>query len=153
LISLKVPFQKIHRRLFGFFSLFQSILTSYAHNDHSEVTFESTNSCASLGRVFQNTPLNIVLIPFPHYPFIKMEQYPIGEGQEDRHGEMTGAISVNMILSTIPVGLWCFFLGPWLTNFTVTLSLGLLMGIVLPLALLPLSRRIWTVLSRWADRM
>lgn len=82
----------------------------------------------------------------------KMSQPPIVEGQEDRHGEMTGAITINMILSMTPVGLWCFFLGPWLFSFKATLLVGLLMAVVLPVALLPTSRKIWTLLSHWADR-
>jgi len=57
-----------------------------------------------------------------------MPQYRIVEGQEDRHGEMTGAITVNMALSMIPVGFWCFFLGPWLCSFRVMLGIGLLLG-------------------------
>ena len=32
-----------------------------------------------------------------------MTQYQINEGQEDPHGEMTGTITVNMVLSMVPV--------------------------------------------------
>ena len=81
-----------------------------------------------------------------------MTQYSVHEGEEDRHGEMTGAITVNMILSMLPVGLWCFFLGPWLVPFKVTLVVGVLMSVVLPLACLPLSRKIWARLSDWAEK-
>lgn len=82
-----------------------------------------------------------------------MPRYRASEGQEDRDGEMTGAITVNMALSMIPVGLWCFFLGPWLVEFWVTLVVGVCLAIILPLACLPLSRRIWAHLSEWADHM
>ena len=82
----------------------------------------------------------------------KPPPYRAPDGQEDRDGEMTGAISVNMILSMVPVGIWCFFLGPWLAPFWATLTVGLILAIALPICCLPLSRTIWAWLSDWADR-
>lgn len=82
-----------------------------------------------------------------------MVQYRADDGKEDRHGEMTGAITVNMVLSMVPVGVWCFFVGPWLFSFTITLVVGLVMAVVLPLAMLPVSRKLWAHLSEWAERM
>lgn len=81
-----------------------------------------------------------------------MSKYRISEGQEDRHGEMTGAISVNMIISSLAVGLWCFFVGPWLCGFRMVLTIGLILAIALPLLGLPVSRIIWAWLSERADR-
>ncbi len=66
---------------------------------------------------------------------------------------MTGAITVNMILSMTPVGVWCFFVGPWLASFKTVLIVALLMAVILPIACLPLSRRVWVLLSEWAERV
>ena len=79
-------------------------------------------------------------------------RYQAFDGQEDRHGEMTGAITINMVLSMVPVGLWCFFVGPWLCSFAVTLGVGVTLALVLPIAMLPLSRKIWVILSDWAEK-
>lgn len=70
-------------------------------------------------------------------------------GGEDRHGEMTGAISVNMVLCMPPVGAWAVFVGPWLFEaLWPTLVGAVAMALVLPVAMLPVSRRIWLWLSR-----
>lgn len=84
---------------------------------------------------------------------LTMTQYRANEGQEDRHGEMTGAITVNMVLSMMPVGLWCFFVGPWLLSFWPMLIVGLAMAVVLPIACLPLSRKLWARFSDRAERL
>ena len=83
-----------------------------------------------------------------------MPEYHAKDGVEDRHGEMTGAISVNMALSALPVTVWCVFIGPLVfgDNVLWTLVTGLAMGIVLPIVGLPISRRIWARLSAWADQ-
>ena len=81
-----------------------------------------------------------------------MTRYQATEGSEDRYGEMTGAISINMFFSMVPVGLWSFFIGPSLCGFWPTLGIGLVMACVLPLAMFPLSRKIWSYLSAWAER-
>ena len=78
-------------------------------------------------------------------------KYEAGDGREDRHGEMTGAIQVNMVLCALPVMAWCVFIGPWVGGLWVVVGVGVVMAVVLPLALLPLSRRIWSYMSHWAD--
>ena len=77
--------------------------------------------------------------------------YAAEPGREDPQGEMTGAISVNMILSMLPVTVWCFFIGPALMGFWWVMATGVGMAIVLPIACLPVSRRIWAWLSHVAE--
>lgn len=80
-------------------------------------------------------------------------RYRAAPGEEDRHGEMTGAISINMVLCMPVVAAWSIFIGPWLfERLWPTLVIALVLAIVLPLACLPLSRRIWGRLSEWMDR-
>ena len=81
-----------------------------------------------------------------------MAKCRITDGEEDPHGEMTGAITINMILSMMPVGLWCFFVGPALLSFWPSLIIGVVMAVVLPIAMLRVSRVIWAYLSEWAER-
>ena len=38
--------------------------------------------------------------------------YEVEDGKIDRHGEMTGAITVNMVFTMMPVAIWSFFIGP-----------------------------------------
>ncbi len=77
--------------------------------------------------------------------------YTVADGREDRHGEMTGAISVNMALSMLPVGLWCFYVGHWFGGFRTVVKVGLLLAVVLPIVCQPLSRRVWAWLSHRAE--
>lgn len=81
----------------------------------------------------------------------KRPSYKARQGREDRHGEMTGAIQVNMVFCALPVTAWCVFIGPWVAELWVVVTVGVTMAVVLPLALLPLSRRVWSYLSHWAD--
>ncbi|MCE9591253.1 MAG: hypothetical protein K8S99_12090 [Planctomycetes bacterium] len=83
-----------------------------------------------------------------------MAEYRAKPGMEDRHGEMTGAISINMILCMLPITVWGVFIGPWLLGhgtWTV-LIIALAMAIVMPVACLPLSRWIWAHISDFMDR-
>lgn len=81
-----------------------------------------------------------------------MAEYRARPGQEDRDGEMTGAITFNMALSMPPVAIWAIFIGPWLVaNVWLRLAVALAMAIVLPLSFMPLSRRIWAWFSHWGD--
>ena len=82
-----------------------------------------------------------------------MSRYTASDGQEDRHGEMTGAISVNMILSMLPIGLWSFFIGPRWCGLKWTVIIAIIASLVLPIVCLPLSRKIWVWLSQWAEKM
>ncbi len=84
-----------------------------------------------------------------------MAQYQAEDGREDRHGEMTGAISVNLVLCCPPVTAWCVFIGPWLfaDRVWLTVTTGVAMALVLPLALLKPSRSLWAWLSDWAGRV
>jgi hypothetical protein len=74
---------------------------------------------------------------------------------EDRHGEMTGAITVNMIFCAPLVTLWAIYIGPWLLddNITLVVVIGAAMAVVLPLVFYRASRRMWAWFSEWADRV
>jgi hypothetical protein len=79
--------------------------------------------------------------------------YHAAPGMEDRHGEMTGAISINMVLCMPAVAVWAIFIGPWLFAGTTAIVLSsLALAIVLPLACMPLSRRIWAWISHTMER-
>ena len=79
-------------------------------------------------------------------------EYAAEEGREDRHGEMTGAISVNMVLSMPPVCIWAIFIGPMIfDSLWPTLVIALAMGLVLPLVFRPLSRRLWVRFSNLSE--
>jgi len=81
-----------------------------------------------------------------------MAEYQAKPGREDRHGEMTGAITINMILSMPPVGIWAIFVGPYfVADVWWRLGIALAMAVVLPLAFMPLSRWLWAHLSLWSD--
>lgn len=82
-------------------------------------------------------------------------KYAAEDGQIDRHGEMTGAISVNMVFTMLPVAAWSFFIGPAFFGREVMpiLLIALAMGLILPFAFLKLSRRIWAHLSQWVDKL
>jgi len=80
-----------------------------------------------------------------------MADYRAKPGQQDRHGEMTGAISINMILSMLPVVLWCFLSPIMVENADVRLWVAVAMAIGLPIAFLGLSRRIWARISTYMD--
>lgn len=84
-----------------------------------------------------------------------MAEYKAKEGQPDRHGEMTGAISVNMVFTSIPVTAWAIWIGPWVFNdqLAPTLITSLLLAIVIPIIGLKPSRRVWAWLSEKADRL
>ena len=83
--------------------------------------------------------------PSPHY---RAE-----EGMEDRDGEMTGAISINMVLSMPAVAIWAMFLAPLIFDtLTPILISSLLLAVVLPLACFRLSRRIWSRISAYMDQ-
>jgi uncharacterized BrkB/YihY/UPF0761 family membrane protein len=79
-------------------------------------------------------------------------RYRAKPGQEDRHGEMTGAISFNMMLSMPPVAIWAIFIGPWLFDRLLpTLLIAVAMAGVLPVALRPISQRLWARFSDWSE--
>ncbi|MCC6909340.1 MAG: hypothetical protein IT430_15480 [Phycisphaerales bacterium] len=82
-----------------------------------------------------------------------MAEYRAKPGQEDRHGEMTGAITFNMIFVMGPLIIWCVILGPIWFDLKWTLIIGLSMGVVLTLIGMPLSRWAWARFSEWSDRI
>jgi len=83
-----------------------------------------------------------------------MAEYRAKPGMEDRHGEMTGAISINMVLTMPLIAVWGIFIGPWLfgEGSRVTLVVAVIAAIALPIACLPLSRYIWARISSFMDR-
>ncbi|MDX1682955.1 MAG: hypothetical protein R3336_07545 [Phycisphaeraceae bacterium] len=79
---------------------------------------------------------------------------PAAEKAEDRHGETTGVISFNMVLVFLPTTIWCFAIGPWLTDQVWVVMLGgLVTAIGLSVLALPVSRRLWAMFSDYADRV
>jgi hypothetical protein len=70
----------------------------------------------------------------------------------DRHGEMTGAITIRYIIVMPAVMIWCVFIGPLMMGVWPTLAVGLALSVVLTAISGPLSRRIWTWVSRGMDR-
>jgi hypothetical protein len=82
-----------------------------------------------------------------------MAEYRAKPGMEDRDGEMTGAITINMALSMPPVMAWSIALGPWLgVPLWIQVVVAVTMAVALPLAFLPLSRRVWAHVSEFMDR-
>jgi len=80
-------------------------------------------------------------------------EYKAKEGQEDRHGEMTGAIQVNMVLTAIPAITWSIFIGPWLLpdRLWIVITIGLAIAIFMPIAMLRVSQTIWAYPSDWMN--
>lgn len=83
-----------------------------------------------------------------------MAEYKAKEGKQDRHGEMTGAITFNMILTMVPVVIWAMFIGPVIfrENWVPTLLISLAMALVLPFVGLKPSQKLWAWLSAKMDR-
>ncbi len=81
-----------------------------------------------------------------------MADYRAKPGMEDRHGEMTGAISINMMMSMLPVTVWAVFIGPLIfTSVWPTFVIAMVMAVVLSIGCVPLSRRIWARISDYMD--
>ncbi len=80
-------------------------------------------------------------------------RYAAAPGREDRHGEMTGAITFNMIFVYVPATVWCVFIAPMFLPLWATLVTGLVLVVVLTIIGVPLSRRRWAQLSAWMDRV
>jgi hypothetical protein len=80
-----------------------------------------------------------------------MAEYRAKPGMEDRHGEMTGAISINMMLSMLPVTLWCFLSPYFVASPNVRLWVAVAMAVTLPIAFIPWSRKIWAWISTCMD--
>ena len=80
-----------------------------------------------------------------------MADYRAKPGMEDRHGEMTGAISINMMLSMLPVTIWAFLFPLFVDNIYLWIGSTVLLALILPFAMLPLSRRIWALISTYMD--
>jgi len=81
-----------------------------------------------------------------------MAEYKAKEGQEDRHGEMTGAISINMMMSMLPLTIWCFFISPLLfESIGVRIAVALVAAVVVPLAFIRPSRWVWAHISEFME--
>ncbi len=87
--------------------------------------------------------------------FTNMADYQAKNGQVDPHGEMTGAITVNMILTMVPVAAWSFYIGHWLLpeHLWIIVTVAIAMSILLPLIFLRLSQRIWAWFSAWLEKL
>jgi len=83
-----------------------------------------------------------------------MAEYQAKDGQIDRHGEMTGAITINMIFTMLPVAAWSFFIGPWLLpdQLGIIVAIAVAMAIGLPFVFFRLSRAIWAWFSDWVQK-
>lgn len=82
-----------------------------------------------------------------------MSEYRAKPGQEDRHGEMTGAITFNMIFVMGPLIVWCVLLGPLWFDLKWMLIIGVVMGVALSIIGIPISRYAWAKFSDWSDRV
>jgi hypothetical protein len=81
-----------------------------------------------------------------------MAEYRAKPGQEDRHGEMTGAITFNMIFCTPVVTAWGIFIGPWLLESVWAIAtIAVIISLVMPIICMPLSRVIWAHVSEYMD--
>lgn len=71
---------------------------------------------------------------------------------EDRHGEMTGAITFNLVFACTLALIWSMYIGPWLglSMWGVIIS-GLVIGVLLTLLGVPVSRYLWGHFSAWSD--
>lgn len=82
-----------------------------------------------------------------------MPPYKAKPGQSDPHGEMTGAISINLVFTALPVTIWAVFVGPmFFDDVRWKLLSSVLLGVALTLIGFPISRRVWARLSDWMDR-
>jgi hypothetical protein len=81
-----------------------------------------------------------------------MARYQAENGVEDRNGEMTGAITFNMIMVVPAVTAWSIFLGPRWFSVEANVAIGIAMAACLTVAGIPISRRIWAHVSEWMDR-
>ena len=80
-----------------------------------------------------------------------MPKYKAEPGQEDRHGEMTGAITFNMILVFPVLLVYCMFIAPPLMGVTWAIITGLILAVVLTIIGIPISRRLWAWFSEKVD--
>ena len=81
-----------------------------------------------------------------------MAEYKAKEGVEDRNGEMTGAISINMVITMLPLTIWCFVISPMLIETVwIRAVVAVVLAIALPLACFRLSRWIWAQISHFMD--
>jgi len=64
---------------------------------------------------------------------------------------MTGAITINMMLTMPPIAVWCIFIGPALVGHKGTLYVALALTLIFPLIFFKLSRRIWAKISDAMD--
>jgi hypothetical protein len=81
-----------------------------------------------------------------------MARYRAEKGMEDRDGEMTGAITMNMIFCGVAVVGWSIVVGPLVTDLRTTVGVAVAMSLTLPVLLLRLSQRVWAWMSERADR-
>ncbi len=79
-------------------------------------------------------------------------EYKAAPGKEDRHGEMTGAISFNLVLCCLPLILFIFLLNPYLFESVIHQAIAaVIFGTALFFGMFPISRRIWTIFSDFVD--
>ncbi len=71
---------------------------------------------------------------------------------EDRHGEMTGAITIRYILVMPAVAIWCIFIGPLWLSVGWNLAAAVVGAVGLTWLAGPPSRRIWAWISDLMER-
>ncbi len=81
-----------------------------------------------------------------------MARYRAEKGMEDRDGEMTGAITMNMIFCGVTVVGWSIAIGPMVSDLRTTVGVAVALALVLPVLLLRPSQRLWAWMSERADR-
>lgn len=80
-----------------------------------------------------------------------MAKYQAEQGEEDRHGEMTGAITIGYILLMPPIAAWCVIAPAWLGAWPTMIG-AVVAAVIGSFAVRPLARRIWAWVSDAMDR-
>lgn len=81
-----------------------------------------------------------------------MPRYQAQPGEEDRHGEMTGGITMNYILVMPPIMIWCMFIAPMFMGPWPNLVVAVVLSVVLTVTLRPVSQYLWAHISDSMDR-
>lgn len=78
-------------------------------------------------------------------------QYKARDGKEDRHGEMTGAISFNMVFVFLLTTIWCVVIAPLFLPLWAQITTGVAVAMGTTAIGLPISQRVWAQFSHWTD--
>lgn len=82
-----------------------------------------------------------------------MAEYKAKDGMEDRYGEITGAITINMIMTFPVLTVYAMFIAPAIFDDSLPpiLTTGVIAAIGLPIIFMRPSRAIWAWISEKFD--